>query len=216
MPSGRIAKVGMLGGTFDPIHNGHLAMARVAAKMCGLQRIYFVPAARPWHRQHPPVAGYADRYAMVALALLTHPRWLPLAIPEQGNRPTYTLDQTAWMRAHGLGERITLILGADSFATLPTWYRWRKLLTSCDWLILSRGRERWDALRTLIPSACVEQELPEGLRLTGGGHLRWVGNFAQPASASRTRFALGLGEGVPVPAQVVRFAQRGGLYPFHA
>ena len=74
----------ILGGTFDPIHNGHIALARAARDRCELSRIYFVPANIPPHKQRPPVASYFDRYAMVALATGKEGAFLPSPLEAPG------------------------------------------------------------------------------------------------------------------------------------
>ncbi|MGH9487189.1 MAG: nicotinate (nicotinamide) nucleotide adenylyltransferase [Terriglobales bacterium] len=215
MSGGRWQRVGVLGGTFDPVHAGHLAMARAAARRCKLERIYFVPAAQPWHRQRGPVAGYADRYAMLALALADHLRWLPLAVPDALHQPTYTIDQIRWIRQHGLGEQITFILGADSFLTLPSWHRWRALLASCDWLVLAREGVSWEEMRTLVPRELTAASVGSELHLRSGRRIHWLAEFAQPASATRARRRLARTATAPVPAAVARYARRAGLYQVH-
>ena len=80
--------IGLFGGTFDPIHNGHIALARAARERCELSRIYFVPANIPPHKQRPPVASYFDRYAMVALATGEEGAFLPSPLESPGTGAT--------------------------------------------------------------------------------------------------------------------------------
>jgi nicotinate-nucleotide adenylyltransferase len=205
-------RIGVLGGTFDPVHEGHLAMARAAERAAGLERVYFVPAPRPWHRQ-PPQAGYADRFAMLALALVGAPRWLPLAVPDRPRRPTYAIDQLAWMAEHkGVG-RVHLILGADAFATLPTWRQYRRLLHGFDFIVLARRGAPGPLMSRALPAALVEARDARGADLAGGHRLHWVSGFAARPEATRLRAALARGrrpEGMP--AAVAEYALRAGLY----
>ncbi|MGH9475564.1 MAG: nicotinate-nicotinamide nucleotide adenylyltransferase [Terriglobales bacterium] len=239
-------RVGILGGTFDPVTRGHLAMARAAERAGKLGRIYFVPAPQPWHRRGAPVAGYADRFAMLALALAGKPRWLPLAVPDVAGRPTYTLDQLRWVRkrlapavgrwpgrnsvqqssarrkptpagAQGVSPlpRVVFILGADAFLTLPSWHRWRTLLTACDWLVLARGGHRWEDVRKVLPQSMTAEVSAGGARLRNATRIQWLADFVDPSSASRARRQLARSTAAPVPAAVARYARRAGLYPSH-
>lgn len=210
-----MSRIGVLGGTFDPVHRGHLAMARAAERALSLQRICFVPASTPWHRSGPPGASYADRFAMLALALEGKPRWQPLAVPDLAGRPTYTLDQLRWMRRQGLGPDLVFILGADSFATLPSWHRWRTLLASCDWLVLARGGQTWEDVRTVVPRNMTAEVTARGARLRAGARIHWLARFADPSSGHDTRRRMARAAAAPVPASVARYARRAGLYQPH-
>ena len=210
---GEGGRIGVLGGTFDPVHDGHLAMARAAERAAGLERIYFVPAPRPWHRE-PPRAGYADRFAMLALALAGHPRWIPLAVPDRGRRPTYAIDQLAWMAEHNVVGHIHLILGADAFATLPTWHQYRRLLRGWDFIVLAREHAPGGLMNRVLPRALVTAQDAGGAELAGGHRLHWLAGFHSPASATRVRAALSAGRAPrgQAPAAVVEYALRARLY----
>ncbi|HUX68355.1 MAG TPA: nicotinate (nicotinamide) nucleotide adenylyltransferase [Terriglobales bacterium] len=213
-----LAKAGVLGGTFDPVHAGHLAMAQAAARACGLERIYFVPAPNPWHRPAPS-ASYPDRFAMLALALARHPRWMPLAVPDHPRRPTYALDQVdwieRWLTAQGRRERLHWILGADAFLTLPTWRHYRQLLRRCDFVVLARaGIPLEQVLATLPRSALVRVEA-QRVQLAGGGQLHWLGRFSSPASSTRLRARpAGAQAAHLLPTAVLHYARRAGLYGY--
>ena len=216
------AKTGVLGGTFDPIHAGHLAMAGAAARACGLCRVYFVPAPKPWHRP-TPAASYADRFAMVALALARHSQWMPLAVPDQGRRSTYALDQVhwieRWLATQGRRESLHWILGADAFLTLPTWKHYKQLLQRCDFVVLARAGITLQQVVETLPRQCVGQVEPQRVKLAGGGQLHWLGRFSSPASSTGLRARLprtaasGAGVGL-LPAIVAHYARRAGLYGY--
>jgi nicotinate-nucleotide adenylyltransferase len=118
--------VGIVGGTFDPIHAGHLAMAREAQYQLGLEQVLLIPAGTPWQRT--PEASAADRLAMARLAV--DPAG-PIRVDDREvrrNRPTYTLETLQELRAElGSDPTLWLILGADAFLNLPTWHRWEEL-----------------------------------------------------------------------------------------
>ncbi len=206
-------RIGFLGGTFDPVHNGHLAMARAAERAAGLERVYFVPAPRPWHRA-PPQASYPDRFAMLALALAGHARWAPLAVPDRGRRPTYAIDQLAWMAEHNVIGRMHLILGADAFATLPTWQQYRRLLQGYDFVVLARRGAPGGLMSRVLPAPLVRAQDAGGAELAGGHRLRWVAGFASAATATRVRAALAAGRAPrgQTPTAVAEYALRAQLY----
>lgn len=113
-------RVGVLGGTFDPIHLGHLVAASEALHQLGLDRVVFVPAGRPWQK-----AAYSDpedRFMMTTLATATHPRFAASRIELDRRGPTYTVDTLATMRSFwGDGTALFFIAGADALAGLSTW-----------------------------------------------------------------------------------------------
>ncbi len=119
------AGLGMLGGTFDPIHAGHIALARVAIDQLGLDRILFVPAGRPPHKRGQPITPAPDRLAMVELAIAGEPRFAVSRIEIDRPGPSYTVDTAeALIVGSENGDRpveLTVILSAESFADLPSW-----------------------------------------------------------------------------------------------
>jgi nicotinate-nucleotide adenylyltransferase len=125
------AGIGMLGGTFDPIHAGHLALARVALDQLRLDRILFVPAGRPPHKRGRPITSAADRLAMVELAIAGEPRFAVSRIEIDRPGPSYTADTVEALMAGPDGDRppkLTVILSAESFADLPSWHEPARLL----------------------------------------------------------------------------------------
>ncbi len=119
----KISRLGVYGGTFDPVHNGHLAIARNVVSHCGLDRLLFVPSARPPHKQGQAMASPDDRYRMVELAVRDDPRLevSDLEIVRPGL--SYTVDTLeALQRIHGASSSIYLVIGADSLLEMDTWY----------------------------------------------------------------------------------------------
>src|SRR5271170_8516414 len=126
--------IGLFGGTFDPIHNGHLALARAAQERCELGRVYFVPANSPPHKQQP-FASYFDRYAMVALAtreektfmpsLLEAPRpALPASGPKKGGAPApnYSIETVRLLKkTFKKADRLFFLIGIDAFNQIAKW-----------------------------------------------------------------------------------------------
>lgn len=112
---------GLLGGSFDPVHHGHLIAAARAAEALGLERVLFVPCARQPLKDRAPVAPGPDRRAMLDLALAGEPAFAvePLELEKGG--VSYTVETLRALAARLPGERLVLLLGADAAATLPSW-----------------------------------------------------------------------------------------------
>lgn len=114
-----MARIGVFGGTFDPIHNGHLKAAQEAALKLGLVRVLFVPTADSWQKQSVTAAHH--RVAMLKLALQSHPLFeLDLTDVNRGGA-TYTVDTLRELKAKYSNDELFFILGADSYATIGTW-----------------------------------------------------------------------------------------------
>ena len=126
------ARIGMLGGTFDPIHAGHLGLARVALDQLRLDRILFVPAGQPPHKRGRHITGAEDRLEMVELAIADEPRFEVTRIEIDRPGPSYTADTAeAFVAGHESDDEpieLTVILSAESFAGLPSWHDPARLL----------------------------------------------------------------------------------------
>jgi nicotinate-nucleotide adenylyltransferase len=130
--------IGLLGGTFDPIHNGHLRLAEEMADALGLNSVRILPTGTPPHRDRPHAAA-ADRLAMVQLAIAGNPRFQLDEHEIHKTGPCYMVDTLTELRAE-LGDRqpIVLFLGADAFAGLETWHQWRRLFALCHIAVAER------------------------------------------------------------------------------
>ncbi len=119
--------IGFLGGTFDPIHNGHLHAARIAAARLGLERVDLVLAARPWHRAQPS-ATIEQRWAMLQLAVADEPVLVADDREVRRGTESYTVETLEELRIE-FGSQVPLVwlLGWDAYVALPTWRRWREL-----------------------------------------------------------------------------------------
>jgi nicotinate-nucleotide adenylyltransferase len=150
-------RLALFGGSFDPIHVGHLAVARAARRRFHLDEIHFIPSGRPPHKPGYALAPYPHRYAMVALACAGHAGFvasLAEAGTEQGGREVfYSIDTVRHFKsqARGAGEHLYFLVGADSFLEIPTWKEYEALLLACDFIVASRPGFRLSALRLVIP-----------------------------------------------------------------
>ena len=119
--------IGVFGGTFDPIHFGHLRLAEEMAEGLGLERVLFIPAGQPPHRGAPHTAA-VHRLEMVRRAVAGNPCFAVDAREVESPRPSYTADTLTTLRAEvGDEQPLWLLLGADAFLELPTWHEWRRL-----------------------------------------------------------------------------------------
>jgi len=150
--------IGLFGGTFDPIHRGHIALARAAQEAYQLGRIYFVPANLPPHKQRYPIAPYFDRYAMVALATIAEKTFLPslLEAPEPQLRENYTIDTIRRLKPTlKKADRLFLLIGMDAFKDIAKWREPEALFRECEFIVASRPG---------YSLADVANSLPEKLR----------------------------------------------------
>lgn len=200
-------RIGLLGGSFDPVHAGHVALARAARRALRLDRVLFLPTARPPHKPERDFAPALARYAMVELALLDDAElWAsPLELDE--SRPAYTVETIERLRRDAPGHDYVLLLGADSLAALDSWRRWRELAAAVEIGVLARPGF---ARREL--EAGLSTELAAALR---GARLTWVESIDHPASASEIRRRLAAGAPPPdgwLDARVLSFLAKYRLY----
>jgi nicotinate-nucleotide adenylyltransferase len=153
----RERRIALFGGTFDPIHIGHLAVARAAERRFHLDEIHFIPTGRPPHKSRSGMASYADRYAMVSIACADHPRFVPSLAEsgagQSGREIFYSVDTVRHYkhRHHTPRTHFYFLLGADSFLDIPNWKEYETLLGLCDFIAVSRPGFNVDALRLVIP-----------------------------------------------------------------
>ncbi len=150
--------IGLFGGTFDPIHRGHIALARSASEAWSLGRIYFVPANIPPHKQRYTLASYYDRYAMVALATSAEKTFLPslLEAPEPTPRENYTIDTVRRLKPSlKKSDKLFLLIGIDAFKDIGKWRESEALFRECEFIVASRPG---------YSLADVASSLPEKLR----------------------------------------------------
>jgi nicotinate-nucleotide adenylyltransferase len=130
--------IGIFGGTFDPIHLGHLRLAEEMAEAIGLERVLFIPAGQPPHRWAPRTEA-AHRLEMVRRAIAGNPRFAADAREVTSPRPSYTVDTLTALRAElGKEQPVWLLLGADAFLELPTWHEWRQLFELANIAVAAR------------------------------------------------------------------------------
>lgn len=145
-------RIGILGGTFNPIHIGHLAMAEVARDRCRLDKVIFVPCFQPPHKNIPHLVPARDRYRMVQLGIQDHPDFDVSDIEIKRPGKSYSIDTVRQLRASYPKEvRFFFIIGEDNFATLKTWKDIDEILRIVTFIVINRPgqKERGPALKHL-------------------------------------------------------------------
>ena len=149
--------IALFGGSFDPIHSGHLGLARAADRRFNFDEMHFIPASRPPHKLKQHLAPFPHRFAMVSLACTEHPHFVPSLAEAgedfSGTQLHYSVDTVRYFRHvyHGQGDRIFFMIGADAFLDIPMWKEYETLLGLCDFIIANRPGIRTEALRLVIP-----------------------------------------------------------------
>jgi len=147
-------RLGILGGTFDPIHIGHLILAEEARYLLGLDQVLLAPAADPPHKRNQGKSPAEHRVRMVELAIADNPHLALSRVDVARPGPHYTLDMMRLLRdQYGSDTDLYFLMGLDSLADLPTWHRPLELMQQCNLVALSRpGAEfDWDALEAALP-----------------------------------------------------------------
>lgn len=132
-------RVGLFGGSFDPVHLAHLALARSALVQLGLDELRWVPAGQPWQKAGQALCGGEHRAAMVALMIEGEARFALDRSELARGGPSYTVDTVQAWRSHEPGVSVVLILGQDQYARLPSWHRWRELLAMAELAVAARA-----------------------------------------------------------------------------
>jgi len=210
-PSRAQRRIGILGGTFDPVHNGHLAVARAARRRFRLDRIYFVPCGRPPHKDRPGLSDYLDRFTMVALACRGEPGLVASLLeagPDlRGRRRSYSIDTVRRLRRRYPRARIFFLLGVDAFLYLPTWKNFRQLARLCDFIVAARPGFAWRR------AARVRAGL-RALRGDGRPSVFYLPEVRARVSATAIRRAARRGQAVnrQTPTAVADYIEKIGLY----
>src|SRR5436305_633186 len=136
-------RIAIFGGTFDPVHNAHLAVAREAADAFSLDRVLFVPAKNPPHKLGELHATFEDRLRMVELACAADARFEASSVEDRPGR-SYSFDTVMRVREQCSGATLFFLIGADAFAEIRSWHRWQELLESVEFIVVSRPRRAFD------------------------------------------------------------------------
>lgn len=211
-------KIGLMGGTFNPIHMAHLRIAEEARELCGLDRVLFIPVADPPHK---PLAGevpFHQRCHMVRLAIAGN-RAFELCDLE-GRRPgkSYSIDTICALRGQYPGAELYFIIGSDSFLELGTWHRYADILRSCNLIVVERpGRQVNDPLSAL--PVAIQGELrytpaSRTLEHVAGTRVRFFAGCLLDISSSEIRRLAAAAQSITylVPPQVEEYIKEQRIY----
>jgi len=196
--------IGVLGGTFDPVHLGHLVVAEEMRARLGLAEILFVPAGQPWLKVNSPILAAEHRVQMLRLALGEKPYFKLSTMEIERAGPSYTVDTIAEFKGQlGAEDRLFFILGWDNLAQLPQWHQPSRLVKMCQLVVVPRvgyPPPDLDSLEAIVPG------LSQATILLDTPHIDIT------ASAIRDRVARGLPISHLVPEPVERYIRENGLY----
>jgi nicotinate-nucleotide adenylyltransferase len=192
------ARIGLLGGSFDPVHRAHLALGRIALDRLALARLIWMPVGQAWQKTSSHAAA-DDRLAMLQLAIEGEPRFEVSGLEIRRAGPSYTIDTVIALQAQTPGADWFLVIGQDQYAGLPTWHRWKELLQLVTIAVAGREGREPEAPTALqaLPHAMVRLPLP-----------------AMLISSTAVRARVRAGESIAdlVPAPVASYIERKGLY----
>ena len=199
-------RVGVFGGTFDPVHLAHLVLAEQCREQAGLDQVLFVPAALPPHKQQQPLTPFEKRVEMLQLAIAGNPAFRVEEIEKNRPGPSYTVDTLAKLHQARPGDQLFFILGSDSLRELPLWYEPRRILELAGLLVNPRP----DAD---LPT---EAELRAALQIDAAFPLRQQVIESPPIAISsrdiRKRIAEGRSVRYLIPRAVEAYIADKGLY----
>jgi len=216
----RKERIGIFGGTFNPVHSGHVRAAAEVQARFAIDRVLFVPSFIPPHKETAEVASPRDRMAMVELALRRYRRLVASPIEIEAGGTSYSIVTLNKVGALHPGARIFFILGADAFRDIETWREWRRVLEGCRFIVTTRPGSRLtearDALAEEYRSGVLE--VRPSIRL-GEAVLEAFRIFLAPIDAvdvSSTEIRARVRSGRPlrglVPVLVERYIREHGLY----
>lgn len=180
-------RLGILGGMFDPVHNGHIEAARFAVQALTLQQLDLVPCHIPNHRA-AATSTAEHRLAMLRLATAGDDRLKVNSIEIERSQVSYTVDTLATIGAANPDATLVFVLGIDAFNTLPAWHRWQELLERCHLFVLARELEPIAAATSAALNLVQRRvESPEALFETRAGRVYLAQDFHSDLSSSRVR-----------------------------
>jgi nicotinate-nucleotide adenylyltransferase len=223
--------IGLFGGSFDPIHRGHLALAQAAAERFSLRQVWFVPANLPPHKLKQPITAFVHRFAMVVLATQDDKRWVP-SLLEAGEAASggvakaanYSIDTVRRVKQKlKKADRLFFLIGMDAFKDIAKWHEARALLAECEFVVASRpGFSLRDLAESLPegvrPPAAVtkpfQKQAATGDLVLPGVTLHLLDGVQQNVSATTIRAAAAQGKplGRWLDPRVAEYVRKMGLY----
>jgi nicotinate-nucleotide adenylyltransferase len=192
-------KIAFFGGTFDPVHLGHMAVARAAAEKFDLGRVYFAPADLPPHKQKRRLTDFQHRFAMLALATADDPRFVPSLLDAHTGQPNYSIDTVRRLKSTlKKNDKLYFLIGIDAFKDISTWRQPVELLAEVEFIVVSRpgfsladvGRALPEPLRpTDAMLHTVRRQHAEGTIALSGATIHLLGEVREKVSSTQIRAA---------------------------
>jgi nicotinate-nucleotide adenylyltransferase len=211
-------KLGILGGTFNPIHLAHLRIAEEVREACALDRVLFIPAAVPPHK---PLAGdipFAQRLAMVEAAIADHPAFAVSDIENRRPGKSYSVHTLEALRREHPTAELFFIIGLDSFRDLSTWREYQRLFELTHLVVAARPGVAEGDPKSLLPIAIMKDfcynRASNSLKHRSGNSIFFVEETLLDISSTRIRRMVATGRSIRylVPAPVLDYIDRHGLY----
>lgn len=185
-----------MGGTFDPIHHGHLVAASEVQAQFGLEQVVFVPTGQPWQKSHERVSSAEDRYLMTVIATASNPRFLTSRVDVDRGGPTYTIDTLTDLREQYQDTDMFFITGADALEQIVSWHRAEEIFEQAHFIGVTRPG--YSLNDEHLPQASISLvEIPA---------------MAISSTGCRNRVAGGLPVWYLVPDGIVQYIAKRGLY----
>ncbi|WP_255998193.1 MULTISPECIES: nicotinate-nucleotide adenylyltransferase [unclassified Corynebacterium] len=192
-------RIGIMGGTFDPIHNGHLVAASEVADIFDLEEVVFVPTGEPWQKADRNVSDAEDRYLMTVIATASNPRFHVSRVDVDRPGPTYTVDTLRDLAQLYPGDDLFFITGADALASIMSWRDWEQMFDLAEFVGVTRPG--YELAEDMLPE--VHQERT---------HLIEIPAMAISSTDCRERAADGRPVWYLVPDGVVQYIAKNNMY----
>lgn len=197
--------IGLMGGTFDPIHIGHLVTAEEARQQFSLDYVIFIPSGLPPHKDKEEVSPAEHRYLMTTLAVMSNPSFIVSRVEVDKQEPSYTIDTIRYFTARGApGANLFFITGADAILEIFTWKDYAALMGLCTFIAVSRPEYPLEKLGEITEKLCPE--------LKSKIHLLEIPALAISSTFIRKRAALGKTIKYLTPEPVEQYIKKHGLY----
>ena len=192
-------RIGIMGGTFDPIHNGHLVAASEVADVFDLEEVVFVPTGQPWQKADKHVSDAEDRYLMTVIATASNPRFHVSRVDIDRPGPTYTVDTLQDMAKIYPDDDLFFITGADALASIMSWHDWEKMFDLAEFVGVTRPG--YELAEDMLPEAHQERT-----------HLIQIPAMAISSTDCRQRASQGRPVWYLVPDGVVQYIAKNDMY----
>lgn len=218
---GNVLRLGLLGGTFDPIHLGHLRTAEEVGEALDLDKVYLIPAAVPPHKTREPITAFAHRYAMVRLGISTSPRLGALDLEGKRPGPSYSIETLRGCQAmFGPLAEIFFILGMDAFLEIYTWKAYLELFDWAHFVVIGREGSELEKPAAFLRSLGIAgvSENGQGFFTSDSGKsIHFLQTTRMDISASRIRLLCREGKSLRflIPEPVREYIEKTGLYRNH-